>query len=96
MGVGIGDKIKIEIQGLDFDTVVTSIRKIKWTSFQPNFFIQFQDGAINDAPKIYISSMRLDSEKERRKVQNLIVKNFSNISSVDISKNVPVTKRSSS
>ena len=30
--------------------------------------------------------MRLDSENERRKVQNLIVKNFSNISSVDISK----------
>ena len=86
LGVKLGDRIKIEIQGLDFDTVVTSIRKIKWTSFQPNFFIQFQDGAINDAPKIFISSMRVESEQERRNVQNLIVKKFSNISSVDISK----------
>ena len=85
LGVGVGDSIDLEVQGLPFKTKVTSIRKVKWTSFQPNFFIQVQDGAINDAPKIYISSLRVESEEQRRAVQSLIGKNFSNISTIDVS-----------
>ena len=64
LGVKLGDRIKIEIQGLDFDTVVTSIRKIKMDKLPAKLFIQFQDGAINDAPKIFISSMRVESDRK--------------------------------
>ncbi|HRO68617.1 MAG TPA: FtsX-like permease family protein, partial [Pseudobdellovibrionaceae bacterium] len=49
MGLKIGDTLRFDVQGVEIDGVIVNLRKVRWTSFQPNFFILIQDGALNDA-----------------------------------------------
>ena len=43
---------------------ITSIRKVNWDSFQPNFFVVASPGALNDMPTTYISSLRIEENKK--------------------------------
>ncbi len=81
IGVEVGDKITFEIFDINFETIVTSIRSVKWTSFLPNFFIVFEDGILNDAPKTYLTTLsNVSSYSEIVK----LVDHFKSLSIVDI------------
>jgi putative ABC transport system permease protein len=54
MGIKLGDIIEFDIQGVEIKGKVVNFRKIKWASFQPNFFISFAAGVLDDAPKTSI------------------------------------------
>jgi putative ABC transport system permease protein len=82
----IGDRLEFEIDGLSFEGKIQNIRSVNWASFQPNFFIQFQPGSLDLAPKTYIASVQTDSFKTKMSVQDKIVENLPNVSIVDISK----------
>lgn len=84
IGVKLGDELVFDVQGVSVAGRVTSLRKVKWTSFQPNFFVVFQPGVLDDAPKTYLGTVRRLSREERIRVQNLIVGKFPNISIIDI------------
>lgn len=86
LGVKLGDRLNFDVQGVFIEGVITSLRRVKWTSFQPNFFVQFQEGVLNEAPKTFLASISQLTVEERYRVQNLLVKNFSNISIIDISR----------
>jgi putative ABC transport system permease protein len=85
MGFEIGDVLTFDIQGVEIEAMIKNIRKVKWTSFKPNFFIQFQNGVLEDAPKSFIATMRSDDKQKLQAAQSEIVKDFSNISIIDIS-----------
>ena len=53
---------------------------------KPNFFLQFQPGVLEDAPKTFISVIpKLPFEKKLR-IQTSIVEMFPNVSIIDVSK----------
>lgn len=82
----LGDILQFEIQGVPVEGKITSRRKVRWTSFQPNFFVQFQPNAIDEAPGTFlttIGSMGLDKKSQ---LQIDLVKNFPNVSAVDVSR----------
>lgn len=81
----IGDELEFEIQGVMISGVVANLRKVKWTSFQPNFFVLFQDGAINEAPKTFLAGIPGLSAVKKSEVQNGLVKAFPNVSAIDVS-----------
>jgi len=84
MKLGLGDTMSFDILGVEITATITSIRTIKWTSFLPNFFILFEDGLINDAPKSFISVVdKVDFEQQLR-IQDLIVDKFANISILNV------------
>lgn len=88
MGIVLGDKMTFDVQGLEIQGVVHNLRKVKWTSFQPNFFIQFQDGVLNEAPKTYIVALPSLSKEKRVEIQNELAKAFPNISIIDVVRTV--------
>ena len=51
LGLHLGDVLNFDVQGLEVQGVVRSIRRVQWLSFQINFFILFWPGALDDAPK---------------------------------------------
>ena len=67
---------------------VINLRKVKWNSFQPNFFILFQPGVLDEAPATYLASMGGLNKMERMNYQNLIVKEFPNVSVIDVTRTV--------
>jgi len=88
LGVKVGDTIGFDVQGVEITGEVVNIRQVRWTTFQPNFFILFQPGVLDDAPKTYLASIPdLDTETQLN-LQRQLVENFSNISIVDIKQTV--------
>lgn len=84
MGLKIGDILDFDVQGINVSGKVTSLRKVKWTSFQPNFFIVFQPGVLDGAPKTFLGTVKNIGLEQRASLQNVLVKGFPNISIIDV------------
>lgn len=82
--IKIGDALEVDIQGISLTGKVVNLRQVKWASFQPNFFMLFQDGVLNDAPKTYVASISNLAHSRRHELKNRIVDRFSNISVIDV------------
>ncbi|NIR28935.1 MAG: hypothetical protein GWO39_04270, partial [Gammaproteobacteria bacterium] len=48
--VGLGDRITWDVQGVRVDTRITSVRRVDWARFEPNFFVVFEPRALEAAP----------------------------------------------
>lgn len=86
LGLKIGDILNFDVQGVEVSGQVVNLRKVRWTSFQPNFFIQFQEGPLNEAPKTFLATIGPLSMDQKLSVQNRVVKSFPNISLIDVSR----------
>ena len=56
LGVEVGDRLTFDIAGEALEARVASIRKVKWDTFQPNFFIVFAPGVLDGAAGTYLTS----------------------------------------
>ena len=65
---------------------VANLRKVEWTTFQPDFFIVMQPGALEDAPKVFLGSIRNVPPEKRLSLQNSIVRAYPNISVIDVTR----------
>lgn len=88
MGFKIGDVLLFDVQGVEVEGEIINLRKVKWTSFQPNFFVLVQEGVLNDAPKTWIAAIPFLPEQRRASLQNEIAREFSNISVIDVVRTV--------
>ncbi len=80
--VDIGDKLSFLIADRSIDVTIRSIRSVQWESFQPNFYILFPPGSIEQFPATYISSFYI--EKERKNILNQLVKEFPTLTVLEI------------
>ncbi len=86
MGFHIGDKLLFDIQGVEILGQIVNFRTVKWNSFQPNFFIQMQTGVLEDAPKTFLASIAALGADQVLKLQNEMVKQFPNVSMIDVAR----------
>lgn len=84
MSFAIGDQIKFDVQGVEFEGKIVNFRKVKWNSFQPNFFVLVQPGALTDAPKIWLADVPELSIADRGQIQTQITRAFPNVSAIDV------------
>ncbi|HEY4127838.1 MAG TPA: FtsX-like permease family protein, partial [Gammaproteobacteria bacterium] len=63
LGVKVGDSISFDVAGTPLTVTVASIRKVRWDSFQPNFFVDLSPGALADHAGTWITSVYLPPEK---------------------------------
>ncbi|MGH8279948.1 MAG: ABC transporter permease [Gammaproteobacteria bacterium] len=61
--VKLGDRLRFDLAGTPLEVRVTSLRKIRWDSFQPNFFIELTPSVLKDYPATWITSLYLPPEK---------------------------------
>ncbi len=80
----MGDVLMFDVQGLEIQGRVTSFRSVKWNSFQPNFFVLFQSGVLDEAPKTWLASIPQSSALLKNQIQQKIAKTFFNISVIDV------------
>ena len=85
LGAVLGDKLVFDVSGIEVEGVVTSFRTVKWTSFEPNFFILFQPGILEEAPKTYLASIKVKSLAERRGVFTKMASTFPSVSMLEVS-----------
>ena len=80
--VDVGDRLTFDIAGESFDVQVASIRKVKWDSFQPNFFVVFAPGVLEKTAGTYITSANLKPGDARSLSQ--LARRFPSVSIFDI------------
>jgi putative ABC transport system permease protein len=56
LGLTLGDKLKFDIAGESYEAAVVSVRKVKWDSFQPNFFLVFPPGLLDGTAGTWMTS----------------------------------------
>jgi putative ABC transport system permease protein len=64
--IKLGDRLNFMVGGLSRDAVVTSLRDVNWDTFQPNFFIIFQPGTLQDLPTTYMTSFYLPPGNDKQ------------------------------
>ena len=88
LGVGLGDALGFDVQGVPVEGRVVSLREVRWQSFEPNFFVLFQSGVLEDAPQTFLASVPTLPESEREALQASLADAFPNVSSVDVTRTV--------
>lgn len=86
LGVGVGDHITWDVAGREVETVVTSLRAVDWARFEPNFFVVFEPGTLEDAPRMSVVVAQVDDQTERARLQTTLVRTYPNISAVDMTR----------
>jgi putative ABC transport system permease protein len=84
LGVGIGDSLEFEIQGVPLRTRVTSLREVDWQRVRPNFFVVFPLGVLETAPQFYVFAARADNAQAAARLQRAVVQRFGNVSVIDL------------
>ncbi len=82
--VGLGDQLVFDVQGVPIAARVASLRHVEWRRIQPNFFVVFPDGALNDAPAMHVLVLHVRSSEESARLQREVVKAFPNVSAIDL------------
>jgi putative ABC transport system permease protein len=82
--VGLGDEIVWDVQGVAVSSSVACLREIEWARFEPNFFVVFPEGPLDDAPQTYVVLSRVDDPARRARLQRAVVEAHPNVSSLDL------------
>jgi putative ABC transport system permease protein len=83
LGVGIGDTLRWQIQGVEVETRVASLREVDWGRMATNFFVVFPPAALEAAPQSTVLLAHLASEQRRAELQRALVGRFPNVSALD-------------
>jgi len=59
LNIGPGDRLTFTIAAQTLHARVASLRKVRWESFHPNFFMIFSPGSLNDQPTTYMTSFHV-------------------------------------
>lgn len=65
LGVGVGSSLTFDVQGIEVELLVTSVRKVDWRSFGINFFLVVEPGVLEDAPHFRLAAGRVPEATEQ-------------------------------
>jgi putative ABC transport system permease protein len=86
LGLKLGDRLKFDVAGEQFEAEVVGIRKLAWDSMKINFFMILSPNVLKDKPQTLVSAIHLPKRSESltadllRQMPNLTVFDASQIS----------------
>jgi putative ABC transport system permease protein len=83
-GVNLGDKIIFNVQGRPLTTYVGSFRDISFRQLSTNFLVLFPEKVLNNAPQFHVIITKTKDDKQAAVLQSEIVREFPNISMVNL------------
>jgi putative ABC transport system permease protein len=84
LDVKLGDVISWNVQGVEIPSRITSLRKVVWTRFEPNFFVVFAPPVLKGAPNQYVMLAQVKDPAAVSLLQREVVNRFPNVSSIDL------------
>jgi putative ABC transport system permease protein len=80
----VGDRLLFNVQGVMMPAYISSIRKVNWNKISTNFQIVFPTGVLENAPQFHVLLTHVPSNAVSAKYQQVVVKQFPNISIIDL------------
>jgi putative ABC transport system permease protein len=84
LGVTLGDEIVWDVQGVPLVSKVAALRAVDWARFEPNFFMIFPEGPLDEAPQTFVALSRIDDPGRRARFQRAVVEAYPNVSTLDL------------
>ncbi len=84
LGLEIGSRVVWDVQGRRVPSVVTSLRRVDWGRFQPNFFVVFEPGALDGAPTTWIGLARGRVEEDGAGLREALLDAYPNVSFLEL------------
>ena len=82
LGLELGDTLQFDVAGEPLTVRVASIRKVRWDSFRPNFFLVFPPGLLDGTAGTYMTSVYLTPAQRPALIG--LVKQFPTVSVFDV------------
>ncbi|SHN17035.1 putative ABC transport system permease protein [Cyclobacterium lianum] len=83
--VELGDEVVFNVQGRPLTTYVGSFRKVNFRQVSTNFLVVFPDKVLENAPKFHVLITKTKNDQQSADIQNLMVRQFPNVSVVNLS-----------
>ena len=81
----IGDTLGFNVQGVPITTTVASVREVDFQRPEPNFFVVFPAGVLEQAPQFFASTVKTTDDSQSARLQSTVVNELPNVSAIDIS-----------
>ena len=83
LGIGVGDSLTFDVQGIPLNFQVTALRRIRWETMNINFFLVGEAGLLEDAPQFQLAAAKL-SKNNAEQLQNKLVKQAPNVTVISV------------
>ncbi len=80
--LGIGDTVTYDVAGESVSARVASLREVRWDSFEPNFFVVFSPGVLDDVVGTLVTSVHVEHAQKPALVD--LVRRFPEVTIIDI------------
>jgi putative ABC transport system permease protein len=82
IGLGIGDELTYVIAGESVSVRITSVRRVNWDSFRPNFFMVVNPGVLESFAHTYITSFFVQPDQRAATID--LARELPGVSVIDI------------
>ncbi len=80
--VSLHDRLTFTVGSRMLTATVSNIRKVRWDTMKPNFYMIFSPGTLDDFPQTYITSFYLPAEKKN--YLNTLAKNYPGVTILEV------------
>jgi putative ABC transport system permease protein len=84
LGLKLGDALTYDIAGTPVSAKITSLRKVDWNSFRPNFFALFAPGVLEPLPATYLGAVRVPDALRGGNWLPALVQQYPNVLAIDV------------
>ena len=84
LGLKLGDLLTYDVAGTPVSAKVTSLRKVDWNSFRPNFFALFAPGSLEALPRTYLGAVRAPGGGDPGGWLAILVQQYPNVIAFDV------------
>jgi len=82
--LALGDTLTYDIAGTPVSAPITSLRKVDWDSFRPNFFTLFPPGVLESMPQTWLGAVRLSEGPAGPAWLGNFVRDYPNVLVIDV------------
>jgi putative ABC transport system permease protein len=80
----LGDALTWDIAGTTVTAKITSLRKVEWDSFRPNFFTLFAPGVLESMPQTFLGAVRVPGGSQSSAWLSSLVQQYPNVLAIDV------------
>jgi len=80
----LGDTLTYDIAGTPVSATITSLRKVDWDSFRPNFFTLFAPGVLESMPQTFLGAVRVADGPASAAWLSALVQQYPNVLAIDV------------
>ncbi len=83
-GIGVGDRMTVNVLGRDIEAEVANIRDIDWSTVSINFTLVFSPRPLSAAPHSFLATVDVDGDTAEGAVQRAVTTAFPNVTAVRV------------